>query len=76
MAKATKSRPSVLVTVKDGVVLPMEGRRRQFFQPETPTKVPLTSYIRRRLACGDLVKVKPDPANKPATRKPRAPKES
>ncbi len=38
--------------------VPIPGRRGQFV-PETGMEMELTTYVQRRLACGDLVEAKP-----------------
>ena len=71
--------PKPLITVqlaKDDIVLPMEGRQRRFFVAGQPVKVRSTSYVRRRIADGDLVVVEPEPAPKPKRSAPSTPKKS
>lgn len=60
-------KPSSIVWVRatPGRKVPVEGQRRAVYAPDSPRRAELTSYLRRRIADGDLVVV-PDPDAPPA----------
>lgn len=54
-----KTEKTTWVLAAPGRVVPLGGPTRRRFSAETPRRVALTTYIRRRLRDGDLVEVTP-----------------